>query len=179
MSQLNFFLFTDEILLKLNSLIKTGEVNVFQGKFFKKEIPDPVTDINEITDLSKLTFWFKNDVKEPKCYLLHSGVNKGLFLFDYYKDPIIEFSDCIRTSDLISPGRIFYKAGWIEDAQLRQNHKKWSARVTRLFGKDLMKIYNFWRISNPVINWVNNEGCLEFEPGGLKINKENLNSALK
>lgn len=178
MSQLNFFLFNDDILLRLESLIKKGEVELFRGRFFENEFPDPVIDINEVRDISQLTFWFKNVVKKPKCYLITHGVNDGLFTFDYYKDPIMHFSDCIRTPNLISPGRIFYKAGWIEDAQLRKNHEKWTKRVSRLFDKDLMKIDGFWRISNSVINWVNSERCLELGTGGFRINKENLNSRL-
>ena len=180
MSQVNFFLFADEVLMRLNNLIKTEEVDIFQGRYFDKEFPDSVRDISEITNLSELIFWFRNDTKQPKCRLIsNDGIYNGSFSFDYYKDPIIQFSDCNRTPNIISPGRIFYKAGWIEEAQLRKDHEKWARRVSRLFDKDLLKINGFWRISSSVIKWVHNEGCLELGTGGFRINKENLNSLIK
>jgi hypothetical protein len=97
-------------------------------------------------------------------------------MFDYYKDPIIQFTDCKRTPTLISPGRIFYKAGWVEHEALRQKHKNWGIRVSRLIDKRLYKLNSIWRISDDVKDWVAKGGNLELGPGGRVVNKDNLTS---
>ena len=178
MSQINFFFSPEDILSILNKLFQSNEIEIFQGGFFKKQIPDHVQSIDDIKEFEELTFWLKNDKRQPVCHPVDRGINEGLFVFDYYRDPIIEFSDCSRKSATISPGRIFYKAGWIVDEDLRKEHEKWAKRVSRVFDKKAKKIDRFWRISDSVINWVNNNGSLELGRGGLLLNKENLSSHL-
>ncbi|WP_419699701.1 hypothetical protein [Mucilaginibacter sp. NFX135] len=179
MSQLNFFLNSNETLNILNSLLETYEIEIFNGWSFENEYPQAIKNMTKMQESGMLTFWFKNKFQEPKVSILNSGINKGRFSFDYYKDPIIEFRDCKRTSSLISPGRIFYKAGWVEDEQLRNEHKKWAAKISRHIDKKLKKIDGFWRISDEVENWVMEGGSLELGLGGKIINKENLNIQIK
>ncbi len=122
-----------------------------------------------------MIFWLKNEIKTPTCY----PIDNGLFMFDEYKDPIIEFSDCKRSPSLISPGRIFYKAGWITDETLRKKHENWARRVSKIFNKNQKIVNKIWRISDPVIDWVNPDGNLELGRNGFRINKGNLNSFIQ
>ncbi|WDF76948.1 hypothetical protein PQ469_23985 [Mucilaginibacter sp. KACC 22773] len=174
MSQLNFFITRDETISILNALIDTCEVDVFIGGAFEQEKPAPVSKITTLIDADYFTLWLKNEFREPKGFKLNHGDNKDRFIFDYYKDPIMQFADCKRTPALISPGRIFYKAGWVEHDELRQKHKNWGIRVSRLIDKRLHKLNSIWRISDDVKDWVVNGGNLELGPGGMIINKYNL-----
>jgi len=174
MSQLNFFLSKDDVLDILDRLVETDEIKIFTGRYFEKEFPDAIKNINEIKEFDELTFWLKNEIKRPKCYSYERSSGHVVFLFDTYKDPIIEFSDCKRTTLLMSPGRIYYKAGWIENHELRRAHKNWAVRVTKLFYKRLKKLDKFWRISNDVESWVSSGGILELGPGGRKISELDL-----
>lgn len=176
MSQLNFFITRDETISILNALIDTGEVDIFIGGAFEQEKPAPVSKITTSIDYDYFTLWLKNEFREARGVKMEHGLNKGRFIFDYYKGPIIQFSDCKRTSSLISPGRIFYKAGWVEHDELRQKHKNWGIRVLRLIDKRLHKLNSTWRISEDVKDWVVNGGNLELGPGGKVVNKDNLTS---
>jgi len=173
MSQLNFFFTLDEVQSILNHLLETDEIDIFNGGFFESEFPKPIKNINEISKVENLTFWLKNDIMRPKCYSAVIGAYKDKWLFDYYKDPVILFHDCKRTKTLISPGRIFYKAGWVENVELRKKHKNWTAKVSKVFDRNLKKINNFWRISQTVENWVLNGG-LELGQNGKRIEKKDL-----
>jgi len=176
MSQLNFFITRDETISILNVLIDTGQVDIFIGESFEAEKPEPVTRITDSIDSNRFILWLKNEFREPKGFKLNQGDNKDRFMFDYYKDPIIQFTDCKRTPTLISPGRIFYKAGWVEHEALRQKHKNWGIRVSRLIDKRLDKLNSIWRISDDVKDWVVNGGNLELGPGGKIVYKDNLTS---
>ena len=173
MSQVNFFLSANEIRAILHKLMETNEV--FDGTFFNKEYPDPTKNINDLYDSKDLIFWLKNDFIRPRCSRSGGGMMTGKFLFDCYKDPIIQLDNCIWTDSLVSPGRIYYKAGWIENEELRRLHKSWTARVSRLFSKGLKKIDSPWRISSSIENWVIQGGLLELGKGGKLIGKENIN----
>jgi len=173
MSQSNFFISNDEVRTILLHLLKTNDVLIFNGRFFNNEYPEHINDINEITDLKELTFWLKNDSIMPKGIYISEGELIGKFHFDNYIDPIIEFTNCVWTERLISPGRIFYKAGWIKNERLKDQHIKWALRVSKLFNKGLKK-YDLWRISSSVERWVLQGGLLELGKGGRRIGKEDL-----
>lgn len=174
MSQLTFFITRDETISILNTLIDTGEINIFIGGSFEQEKPEPIIKLTTLIDSDCFTLWLKNDFKEAKGIKMTQGHNKNRFVFDYYRDPIIEFTDCKRTPSLISPGRIFYKAGWIEHDALREKHKNWGKNVSRLIDKRLNKLNSIWRISDGVKDWVEKGGNLELGSGGMIINKDNL-----
>jgi hypothetical protein len=176
MSQLNFFITRDETIGILNALIDTGEVDVFIGGAFEQEKPVPVSKITTSIDADYFTLWLKNEFREAKGVKMNHGFNKDQYVFNNYRDPIIQFTDCKRTSSLISPGRIFYKAGWVEHEALRQKHKNWGIRVSRLIDKRLHKLNSIWRISDNVKDWVINGGNLELGPGGKIVYKDNLTS---
>lgn len=175
MSQVNFFLSDNEVRTLLLKLVETNEVLIFNGCFFDVEFPEPVNSINDLSDSKELTFWLKNDFVQPKCSGLAGGERAGKFLFDYYNDPIIEFENCIWTEKLISPGRIFYKAGWIQNEELRKLHINWTSRVAKLFTKGLKKLDTPWRISVSIENWVLQGGLVELGKGGKVVGKENIN----
>jgi hypothetical protein len=174
MSQLNFFITRDETISILNALIDTNEVEVFIKGSFENERPEPITKINTSIESGYFTIWLKNEFREPKGLKMNHGVDKDRFIFNYYKDPIIQFTDCKRTSSLISSGRIFYKAGWIEHDELRKKHKNWTAKISRLIDKRLNKLNNLWRISDDIKDWVTKGGTLELGPGGMIIDKDNV-----
>ncbi|SEO66338.1 hypothetical protein SAMN05192574_110177 [Mucilaginibacter gossypiicola] len=175
MSQLNFLLLPDEILDRLNSIIQKNDALVFSGRFFEHEHPKPF-EIKEDTSLpDELTLWLNNSKKMPRGEIITEGPFKGKFAFDYYKDPIIQFHNCVTAQTTIHSGRIFYKSGWIDDDVLRSKHKKWAAKTTRIIDRNLQKLNKFWRISTAVEEWVNEGGSLELGPGGLIVNKQNFN----
>lgn len=174
MSQSNFFLSPDESRAILLGIIQSNKVLIFEGIYFEVEYPIPVDDINELINAENLVFWLKNDFVQPRAICSGRGNLEGNFLFNYYRDPIIEFNNCIWREEIISPGRIFYKAGWIENEQLRKLHKNWTARVSKLFSKSQKKIYGTWQISPSIEDWVLQGGLLELGPGGKLVGKEDI-----
>jgi hypothetical protein len=68
MSQINFFFSPEDILSILNTLFQSNEIEIFQGGIFRQQIPDHVKSIDDIKEFEKLTFWLKNDRKQPVCH---------------------------------------------------------------------------------------------------------------
>jgi hypothetical protein len=177
MSQLNFFLTQDEILFKLNTIIKSGEYVVFNGKAFNTRSPEPVADVSQIVGFQELVLWVKDGDSTPVASVVGSDAMAGKFLFDHLKDPVIEVENCSYSDHLISPGRIYFKAGWIEEEGLRKMHQKAANKVLRLFDKDMLRVQQQWRVSPEVKHWVLQGGELELGVNGMRINKEHINAA--
>jgi hypothetical protein len=102
MSQLNFFMTKDEVVEKIKSLNMKNQFAIFQGRFFDIKKPTPLVIMQDVGKSKELIIWVKNSLKEPECST--KGLENYLdnFLFDYYKDPIIEFSNCVYDNKLIS-----------------------------------------------------------------------------
>lgn len=174
MSQLNFFFSKKELQEKILTIIESKEVEIFIGSFHDSDTPNPINSIEEIGEFERLVLWLKNELKEPKCSGKGSGEMVGKYLFDYLNDPIIEIDNITVSNNLMSPGRIFYKTGWIENEELRKKHKNWANRIYKLFDKDTLKVNKTWRISKSIKEWIGNGGEIELGRGGIVIDKEKI-----
>jgi hypothetical protein len=146
MSQLNFFFSNEEIREKIEAIMASREVEVFNGLFHDTSSPKLIGSIKELAEFDKLVLWLKNDIKEPKCSCEGRGNMEGKHLFDGLRDPIIEIDNVKDSGNLVSPGRIFYKTGWIENEDLRRRHKSWANKIYKLFDKDTIKVNKTWRV---------------------------------
>ena len=170
MSQLKFFLTTDEMNTRLNDLILSEHFKVFNGSFFDTEKPVPISTIDDLKTFSRTIIWVKNEHEEAICASKGLGAYKNKFLFDYYKQPIIEVDNCKIINKLISPGRVYYKAGWIDNADLRKLHKRMAERIKRFFSKGLLPISPPFKISSGIKALMSEGYEIELGDGGMKIN---------
>lgn len=177
MSQLNFFLTDNELRDKLIFAQQTGDYKIFIGRFFKNINPIEINNVDELIELDSLTIWVNNSFVEPICSQKGQGDFEDYVLFDYYYDPIIELENCKFSNGLISPGRLFYKTGWIKNNELSLIHKKMASKLVRIFNKDLINVSSPFKIST-VVNKLMQEGFeIELGEGGLRLNKENINAS--
>lgn len=172
MSQLNFFFSKKDLQERVLSIIESKEVEVFIGAFHDTDTPRSIRSVKEIGEFDRLVLWLKNEVKEPRCTSTGSGEMEGKFLFDYLRDPIIEIDNTTVSNNLMSPGRMFYKSGWIENEELRKKHKIWANRIYKLFDTNTLKINKTWRVSKSVEEWINKGGKIELGRGGVVLSKE-------
>ena len=105
------------------------------------------------------------------------GEYLNYYTFDYFKDPVIEFTGCIFSDNLISPGRLYYKSGWIENDNLRTKHKKQAQKLLKLFSKNLSVISSPFSVSLGIRELLNNGFELELGKGGMRITKQNMNAS--
>jgi hypothetical protein len=176
MGQLNFFITKDEIKNEIDQLLISKEYTLFKEKFFDSKFPQPVSAKSDLTKTDKMILWINHSLSKPNCSSKGGGEMKGKFLFDLYKDPVIEFDLGKTTGKLISPGRLYYKTGWIEKEELRKLHTKLTNRLVRTFKKKLNPIPNHkpFYISEETIALLNKGYELELGEGGMRVNKNIL-----
>lgn len=177
MSQLNFFLTTDEMNERLNELILKEDFQIFNGSLFDTQKPIPVSDVAQLKDFSRAIIWVNNKYELPLCSSKGLGDFENKFLFDYLKQPIIEIDNCKVVKKLISPGRVYYKAGWIDNAELRQLHKRMAEKVKKHFNKGLLPLSSSFKFSDGIKNLLSKGYELELGQGGKKINRPNINGS--
>ena len=177
MGQLNFFMTNEEIANEINQLLASSSYTLYNGRFFNSETPEPATNIEDFIDCDKMTIWVNNNKYQARCSKEGAGEMSGKYLFDYYKDPIIEL-DIGKTSDnLRLPSRLFYKTGWVVDAEVRKLHITFTNKLVRAVKKNLtttQRLKPFY-ISESVIELLNKNYELELGEGGMRVNKHNLN----
>lgn len=177
MGQLNFFMTNEEIANEINQLLASHNYTLYNGRFFNSETPESFANIDDFNKSHEITIWINNNQYQPRCSSKGAGEMAGKFLFDYYKDPIIEFDIGLSTDNLHSPSGLFYKTGWVDDNEVRKLHIKLTNELVRSFKKKLtttQRLKPFY-ISESVIKLLNKNHELELGKGGLKVNKHNLN----
>jgi hypothetical protein len=147
MSQLNFLLTEHEFKEKLRIVHQTGDYMIFAGRSFKSGRPIAIQNFDGPFVDDDFTIWVKNDFVEPVCSSRGTGDFAECYLFDYYHDPMIELDGCKYSNGLISPGRLFYKAGWIKHPELRLIHKRMASKLLRIFSKGLTNFSSHVKIS--------------------------------
>jgi hypothetical protein len=177
MSQLNFFLTDNELRDILRFAQQTGDYKIFIGRFFKNLKPIQINNVDELIDFDSLTIWVNNNFVEPICSQKGRGNFADYVLFDYYNDPIIELDNCKFSNGLISPGRLFYKIGWIKNNELSLIHKKMASKLVRIFNKDLINISSPFKISAGIDKLIRDGYEIELGEGGLRLNIENINAS--
>ena len=176
MSQLNFFFTDNEIKERLQYILSTGDYTIFVGRFFMTETPNQINNICDLNRFDSLTIWVNNEFCEPICTHKGQGVYSNDFLFDNYKDPIIELDNCKLTDKLITAGRLYFKSGWIANTELNQLHKKMANKLVRFFKKDLVSISSPFMISSEIEELIEKGFEIELGVGGKRINKEIKNA---
>ncbi len=177
MGQLNFFMTKDEIVSEIKQLFISDDYILFDRTFFDSQIPEAISEIKNIDSVDRITIWIKNNKRLPSCSLKGEGQMSGKFLFDNYKDPIIEFDLGKTANKLFSPSRLFYKIGWLEDGELRALHTKLTNKLVRTFKKKLTttsRLKPFY-ITESVVKHLANDYELELGEGGMRVNKHNIN----
>lgn len=177
MSQLNFFMTKNELVNEINQLLSSGFYLLFDKTFFDSENPETISKITNIDSLARIIIWIKNDKRLPKCSAKGAGQMEGKFLFDIYKDPIIELDIGKTAKRLFSPSRLFYKSGWINDKELRELHTKIANKLVRTFKKKLIttsRLKPFY-MTESVANHLTNDYELELGEGGMRVTKHNIN----
>jgi hypothetical protein len=160
---------------KLKELMVSGQFQIFEGSFFDIPSPVPLVTKDQLKEFKRIIIWVTNQYRHASCSGKGRGNFENKYLFDYYKDPIIELENCKISNRVISPGRIFYKAGWIDNADLRQLHEKAANKVRRLFNKGLSPLSPPFKISDGVKKLLLKGYEIELGEGGKKINQNNIN----
>lgn len=171
MSQLNFFITETELFEKLTEAQSQCNISIFGGRFFERIHPEPVPDIAAATALQNLIIWSNSNFGIPTCSRKGLGKNEGLYLFDYHFDPIIEITVCAINDKLLSPGRIFYKNGWIKHPDLDQLHTSVCRKIRRIFAKELCDLSPPFKFSKNVKNMMSNGFRVELGVGGMQLPK--------
>jgi hypothetical protein len=162
---------------RLNELILTEDLHIFNGSSFDAQKPIPISAVDQLKDFSRAIIWVINKYESPICSSKGLGDFENKFLFDYYKQPIIEIDNCKVANNLISPGRVYYKAGWIDNADLRKLHKRMAEKIRRHFNKGLLPISFPFKFSDGIRNLLFKGYELELGHGGKKINRTNINES--
>ncbi|WP_207496760.1 hypothetical protein [Aridibaculum aurantiacum] len=166
-----------EILNEVNELLASRDFIIFDRAFFDDEVPKAVNDFRSIEQVDKLIIWLRNRQSEPRCLSKGTGEMTGKYLFNTYKDPIIQF-DIGRTIDkLVSPSRLYYKFGWIADDELRELHGKLTTKIVRSFKKKLItsKRLKPFYISEGINKRLDEGYEVELGKGGMRVSKLELN----
>ena len=149
------------------------DFQVFNGIFFDTQNPVPVSNVDQLKEFSRLIIWVNNKYEPAICASKGLGDFENKFLFNHYKQPVIEIENCTVVNKLISPGRVYYKAGWIDNADLQQLHKRMAEKVKRHFNKGLFSISPPFKISDGIKTLISTGYELELGQGGKKINRTN------
>lgn len=163
--------------VRISKIIRTGDFFLFKGFFSSSSIPINITDYNQLDNWDRAILWVKNSIKQPLCLNSGLGEYSDKYCFDIYSDPIIEIQNCAYSSLLISPGRIYYKSGWIENDDLRHLHRRKAQKIVRIFEKDLNVISRPFKVTPEIKEWVHRGYELELGQGGRRINSQNIESA--
>lgn len=177
MGQLNFFMTKGELVNEIKQLIISDHYLLFDKAFFDSECPEMINEISNIDSIDRIIIWIKNDKRLPTCSSKGLGQMEGKFLFDIYKDPIIEFDLGKTSKKLFSPSRLFYKTGWIDDKEVRELHTKFANKLVRTFKKKLIttsRLKPFY-ITESVSNHLASDYELELGEGGMRVTKHNIN----
>ena len=177
MGQLNFFMTEDEIVEEVNQLLLSNNFIIFDKAFFNHEIPEPLSGLANANQISRFIIWIKNSNSDPKCSSKGKGDFSGKFLFDMYKDPIIELDFGHTVDNVISASRLYYKTGWITNEDLREVHIKSTNKIVKFFKKKLTttnRLKPFY-ISQDIIALLDRGHELELGTGGMRVTKLNLN----
>jgi hypothetical protein len=177
MGQLNFFMTENEIVHEVNQLILSNNFTIFDKSFFDDEIPKSISSITNANQISRFIIWVNNSNSEPKCSSNAAGDFKGKFLFNIYKDPIIELDFGHAVDNVIPASRLYYKTGWIENEGLRDVHTKSTNRIARTFKKKLTttKRLKPFYISQDIIKRLEEGFEVELGTGGMRVSKLELN----
>ena len=170
MSQLNFFFTDHELKERLQSFLSSGDYTIFSGRFFQTETPHQINNIEDLNCFDNLTIWVNNAFCKPICTHKGQGVYCNDFLFDNYRDPIIELDNCKFSDKLISPGRLFFKSGWIENKELVLLHKKMASKLVRVFKKHLVNFSSPFMVSSGITELMEKGFEVELGEGGKRIN---------
>jgi hypothetical protein len=176
MSQLNFFMTSEEIETELEILLKNNDVLIFKENNFDVENPLPISTIDEIQNSKNIIIWLKNEICEPNCLTKIYQFKKTKFMFDFYTQPIIELNKSNINGKLISPGRLFYKSGWIENTELGNLHAKMAKKIIKNFNKNLKEISKPFKISFKIEELINKGYEIELGIDGFRINEKTLTS---
>jgi hypothetical protein len=176
MGQLNFFMTKEELVEEINQLLISEEYLLFEGAFFDSKIPKQINKKGKVGKLDRITIWIRNSKCYPTCSLKGEGEMKGKFLFDIYKDPIIEMDLGSLHNKLFSPGRLYYKTGWIKDEGLRKKHTKLTNKLVRMFKKRLITSGQFkpFYISEEVVKLIKKDHEIELGEGGMGMMKGDI-----
>ena len=145
------------------------DFQVFNGIFFDTQNPVPVSNVDQLKEFSRLIIWVNNKYEPAICASKGLGDFENKFLFKLYKQPIIEIENCTFVNKLISPGRVYYKAGWIDNADLRHLHKRLAEKIKRDFSKGLFSISPPFKISIGIKALMSEGYEIELGKGGKKI----------
>jgi hypothetical protein len=177
MGQINFFVTKEETYDLIEELIISDLFLLYIGSFFETEEPINITSALEIKDTKRITIWIKNSLTKPKCSKTGAGEFAKKFMFDIYFDPIIEFDIRNAHDNLLSPSRLYYKAGWVKDNALKELHIKTTQKLVRTIKKKLIsseKLKPFY-ITKGTLELLDKGYELELGPGGRRINRHTLN----
>jgi hypothetical protein len=176
MGQLNFFMTEHEIVNELNDLLLSNNFILFNKAFFTEEVPEPINSITNLNEIDKLTIWVKNSQSEPTCSSKGKEDHNGMFLFDTYKDPVIDLHIGRTIDKTISPTRLYYKTGWIANEELRDLHAKAINKIVRTFKKKLITTNRLKRfyMSHTIIKRLEDGYEVELGKGGMRVTKLNL-----
>ena len=177
MGQINFFMTEAEIVNQINELLLSNNFTLFNKTFFDSQIPESISQIDNLDNIDRITIWINNNKYQPKCSSCGAGNFVNNFLFDTYKDPIIELDLGKQTKNILSPCRLFYKTGWIIDEYVRGIHIKATTKLVRTFKKGLTTIIRLkpFYISESIINLLDKDYELELGEGGMRVTKLTIN----
>jgi hypothetical protein len=160
MSQINFFQSREDEIEFTNFLFDQQDTWILSGSFFQKSKPEPLSSRqlpiaqNQITLINKILM--------PKIEVTTRGLGdlSNVFLFDMYKDPCIQFSRSTLEGNVLLPGRIFAKIGYLEPAETNSLYKSWYSKLERWIKKRYLKVHDFWWIGNGAEKWCRQGGII-------------------
>ena len=164
MSQVNFFMLPEDEDQFVSFLAARSDTHILIGRSFSSPEPQPVRELPPASETSHVTLLNAKIRPTPSCRPSASGASGGAYMFELMRDPFIEFSRSSLCDDLLLPGRIFAKIGWLDSQEGNRQFKLWYSAIERWLKKRYQKYRDHWWFGPEAEKWSLAGGLVAYGP---------------
>lgn len=163
MSQVNFFMTTEDERAFFEALSARGDTVIHAGRFFASSDPPALSELPAL------------DRKEPFFTLCHAtlrlvypplqlveGPFRGRYHYEAYGSAHIEWHRAVPHRGVLVNGRIHAKVGWLRTDEDNRAFRRWYGSIERWLKKRLRCVDETWWIAPEAEAWSREGGLLAF-----------------
>jgi hypothetical protein len=144
MRQINFHMMEKDEREFEQFLLSRTDTLIFPTRWFKTRRPKHVSCLPPVSEAKKIEFVNSVLMPHPVCSAKGAG---GTYSFDMFKDPHIGFNRSYLVDDLLIPGRLYAKIGWLEPTEDNRVFSSRYATLERWLKKRYTKNHRGWWIA--------------------------------
>ncbi len=163
MSQVNFFMLDADEQELVDMLRARGDTRMIEGRYHSTPTPPFVDELPRGARTIELVNLSLTD--PPVAHVRGEAESAGMYLFDSYQDPHIEWSRCYRENGALVDGRLFAKIGWLETPEANANYQKWYSAIRRWITKRYERTGESWWVGPHAARWWREGNELSFGGG--------------